>query len=111
MTMTLGIVLAGLFALLGIAKLVPVPAMRTAADHLGYTTRQYRGIGTLEIAAAVGTVIGLQVHWIGIAAAAGLVLLMLGAAREHLRHRDGPAHLAVPLVVVALAVAYLAVLT
>lgn len=52
MTTALGIVLAVLFAVLGIAKLASVPAMRAAATHLGYTTDQYRVIGALEIAGA-----------------------------------------------------------
>jgi hypothetical protein len=60
MTTTLGVVLAAVFTLLGIAKLVPVPATREAADLLGYTTEQYRVIGTLEIAGALGVAIGLK---------------------------------------------------
>jgi hypothetical protein len=110
MTQTLGVVLAALFALLAAAKFVPVAAMRTAATHLGYTTGQYRLIGMAELAAAIGVVIGLKVAGIGIAAAVGLVLLMLGAARAHLVHRDSPAHVAVPVVVGAVATAYLLVL-
>jgi hypothetical protein len=34
--------------------------MRAAADHLGYTTEQYRVIGTLEIAGALGVASGLK---------------------------------------------------
>ena len=74
MTTALGIVLAVLFALLGTAKLASVPAMRAAAAHLGYTTDQYRAIGALEMAGALGTVIGMKLAGIGIAAAVGLVL-------------------------------------
>lgn len=107
MTTTLCIVLAALFSLFGIAKLVPVPAMREAAGHLGYTTDQYRIIGTLELAGALGAVIGLKVAGIGMAAAAGLALLMLGAARAHITHRDGPARILVPVAVAAIAAAYL----
>lgn len=110
MTLTLGIVLAALFALTGIAKLVAVPAMRSAAAHLGFTTAQYRGLGAVEVAAATGIAIGSTVHWIGMAAAVGLVLLMLGAMREHVRHGDGTAHIAVPVIVGVLAVAYVVLL-
>lgn len=107
MTISLGIVLIAIFAALGIAKLVPVMAMRNAAAHLGYSTGQYRAIGALELAAALGAAVGLAAHWIGIAAAIGLILLMLGAARAHIANRDGVAQIAVPLVVGALAAAFL----
>jgi len=107
---SLGGVLATVFTTLGIAKLVPVPAMRTAAAHLGYTTGQYRAIGAVEFAGAIGVSIGLAVHPIGVAAAIGLVLLMLGAARAHIANRDGVQRIAVPLIVGALAAAFLAAL-
>ena len=108
MTMSLGIVLVTLFTALGIAKVVPLPAMRTAAAHLGYSTAQYRAIGAVELAGAIGVSIGLAVHPIGAAASIGLVLLMLGAARAHIANGDGAGHVAVPLIVAALAAALLA---
>jgi hypothetical protein len=104
--LTLGIVLAVLFALLGTAKLVAAPPMRAAAEHLGYSVSQYRGIGVLELAAAAGAIIGPWIPWIGIAVAIGVVLLMLGALLEHARRRDGAASLVVPVVVAAVAVGY-----
>ena len=107
MTTALGILLAVLFAVLGIAKLAAAPAMRAAAAHLGYPTDQYRAIGALEIAGAIGTVIGLKVAGIGIAAAVGLVLLMLGAAGAHAKNHDAAARIIVPTAVAALAAAYL----
>jgi DoxX-like family len=110
MTTALGIVLALVFALLGIAKLASVPAMRAAAAHLGYTTDQYRAIGALEIAGALGTVIGLKVAGIGIAAAVGLVLLMLGAAWAQVKNHDAAAHVVVPIATAAIAAAYLVTL-
>jgi hypothetical protein len=107
MTVSLAIVLATIFAVLGIAKLVPAPAMRAAAAHLGYSTAQYRAIGLAELAGAIGALIGLAMRGIGVAAATGLVLLMLGAAREHFAHRDGVGRVAVPLIVAAMATAFL----
>jgi hypothetical protein len=107
MSTTLGIVLAALFALFGTAKLAAVPAMRAAAAHLGYTTEQYRAIGLLEIAGALGTIVGLRVPAIGVAAAAGLVLLMLGAAGAHIRNHDSANRVLVPIVVAVIAAAYL----
>jgi hypothetical protein len=107
MTTALGIVLAVVFALLGIAKLASVPAMRGAAAHLGYTTDQYRAIGALETAGALGIVIGLKMAGIGVAAAMGLVLLMLGAAWAHVKNHDAAARVVVPIALAAIAAAYL----
>ena len=107
MTTTLGIALAVVFAVFGIAKLAALPAMRTAAAHLGYTTDQYRLIGALEVAGALGLVIGLKLTAIGIAAAIGLVLLMLGAAQAHVKNHDAPTRVIVPIVVAVIAAAYL----
>ena len=106
MTVALGAGLAALFALLGVAKLIPIPAMRAAAEHLGYTTAQYRAIGALELAAAIGAIVGLAVHWIGFAAGAGVVVLMAGAAREHIKHRDPAIRLVAPIAVGAIAIAF-----
>jgi hypothetical protein len=107
MTTALGIVLAVVFALLGIAKLASVPAMRGAAAHLGYTTDQYRAIGALETAGALGIVIGLKMAGIGVAAAMGLVLLMLGAAWAYMKNHDAVARVVVPIALAAIAAAYL----
>jgi DoxX-like family len=107
MTTALATLLAVVFALLGIAKVASVPAMRAAAAHLGYTTDQYRAIGALETAGALGTVIGLKVAGIGVAAAVGLVLLMLGAAWAYVKNHDGAARVVVPITMAAIAAAYL----
>jgi hypothetical protein len=106
-TTTLAIVLVAAFTLLGIAKLAALPAMRAAATHLGYTTEQYRLIGALELAGAAGIVVGSALPGIGIAAAAGLILLMLGATRAHIKNHDTPAHVVVPIAVAVIAAAYL----
>ena len=110
MTTVLGMVLAILFALLGIAKLASAPAMRAAAAHLGYTTDQYRAIGALETTGALGIVIGSKVAGIGVAAAGGLVLLMLGAAWAHVKNHDAAARVVVPIAIAAFAAAYLVTL-
>jgi DoxX-like family len=107
MTITLASVLAAVFALLGVAKLAALPAMRAAAAHLGYTTTQYRVIGAFELAGAIGIVIGWQVAGIGIAAAIGLVLLMLGAAVAHAENHDAAARVVAPIALAAIAAAYL----
>jgi DoxX-like family len=106
-TITLAILLAAVFALLGVAKLASLPAMRVAAADLGYTTGQYRLIGALELAGAAGLIIGLKAAGIGVAAAVGLVLLMLGAALAHVKNHDAATRLIVPIAVAGIAVAYL----
>jgi len=107
MTTTLAVLLAVLFGLLGIAKLAAAPPMRAAAEHLGYTTDQYRVIGALEAAGALGLIVGFRLAGIGVAAAIGLVLLMLGAAGAHVRNRDAANRVLVPIVLAAMAAAYL----
>jgi len=101
MTTVLAVVLAVVFGVTGVAKIVAAPVMRTAARHLGFTVGQYRIIGVLELAGALGLVVGLAVPGLGVAAAVGLGLLLIGAAAAHVRKHDAAARVAVPLVLVA----------
>ncbi|MFD0370170.1 DoxX family protein [Streptomyces sp. NPDC059071] len=103
---TLAVVLTLVFLPLGAAKIAAVPFMRQAAAHLGMSPSLYRVVGALEVAGAVGLVLGLASAPIGVAAGIGLALLMTAAAVVHLRHGDPPAR-ALPAAVLALtAVAY-----
>ena len=103
---TLAVALALVFLPLGLAKIAAAPFMRQAAALLGMTSGLYRIVGTLEAAGAVGLLLGLTSSPLGVAAAAGLGLLMAAAAVVHLRHGDPPAR-ALPATVLALAaVAY-----
>jgi hypothetical protein len=98
-------ILAGLlvvaFAALGSAKLAAVPAMRTKAEHVGYSVAAYRRIGLLEVIAAVGLLVGAFVPVIGVLAAAGLLMLLGGAFVVHLRNGYGVREV-VPAVVLGL---------
>ena len=107
MTPILAGVLIVLFAALGLAKLAAAPPMRAAATHLGFTTAHYRGIGALELAGATGIALGALVPALGVAAAIGLILLMLGAVGAHVRNGDAVGQVVVPLAVAGLAVAFL----
>ncbi|MGW0582952.1 DoxX family protein [Streptomyces sp. NPDC002920] len=78
------------------------------ADHLKVSHALYRLIGVLEVLGAVGVVIGLWVPWLGIAAAAGLTLTMVGAVGAHARAKDPGKAMAPALVFALLAVAELA---
>lgn len=65
--------------------------MREDAQRFGFAYPLYRLIGALEIAAAGGLAVGVFVEslrWSGIAAAAGLVAMMIGASIVHVRAGD-----------------------
>lgn len=100
-----GVLILG-FGLLGAAKLAAVPAMRSRAQHVGFSVEAYRRIGVLEILAVVGLVVGAAIPIIGALAATGLILLLGGAVIVHLRNGDGLRELAPSLVLGAVAVAF-----
>ena len=64
-------------------------------------------LAALEIAGAAGILLGLRVEWLGVAAAAGLVLYFAGAVFGHLRVRDTKG-VGQPVVPLLLSVAVLA---
>ncbi|MGY4773486.1 DoxX family protein, partial [Kribbella sp. CWNU-51] len=67
----------------------------------------YQRIGVLEVAGAAGVLLGLAIPPLGVLAAAGLLLLMVGALGAHLRQHAGVAEMAPALVVTVLLLAYL----
>jgi hypothetical protein len=91
------------------AKLAGHPKMRHAANHFGIAWRRYRLIGVAELAAATGVLIGLFWHPAGLLAAAGMILLLLGALVTHRRARDSIREALPALVALAITTAYLAV--
>ena len=106
-TMTiLAALLVVAFAMLGSAKLAALPAMRSRAEHVGFSVDAYRRIGALEILGVAGVLVGAAVPAIGAAAGVGLVLLLAGAILTHLRNGDGPKEIAPALVLGAVAVGY-----
>lgn len=102
----LAVALAVFFAGLGTAKVLAVGPMRHAAAHFGLSTASYRRIGALEIAGAVGLLLGFVRPVIGVLAAVGLLLLLAGALVSHLRAGDR-FQKAVPSIVTGLLVAIL----
>ncbi|MFL6075633.1 MAG: DoxX family protein [Mycobacteriales bacterium] len=88
----LAAILSILLALTFLAGSPPKIARRDSVyarvRHLGFSQTLYQVVGVLELAAAIGLVIGLWVRWLGALAAAGLVLLMIGALVYHVRARD-----------------------
>ena len=104
--MNLTTILAGLlvvaFATLGSAKLAAVPAMRTKAEHVGFSVSAYRRIGALEVLGVLGLLVGAFVPVIGALAAVGLLILLGGALLAHLKNGDGVREIA-PAVVLGVA--------
>ncbi|HZV09668.1 MAG TPA: DoxX family protein [Novosphingobium sp.] len=64
-------------------------------------------MGVVELAAA-GILIGLWWHPLGLAAAAGMTLLLIEAVITHRRAADGGKEMAPALLALALTIAYLA---
>lgn len=84
------LLLAIAFLATGWPKVTAGKMARKQARHLGITVNTYRGIGFAEIAAAVGLIIGLWWRPLGIVAAAGLVVIAVGATIVHRRVGDPP---------------------
>lgn len=108
MMLALAIMLSPILGVLGLAKILGRAGMPERAAHVGFSTAAYRRIGVLEILGAVGLVVGLAVAPVGLAAAIGLVLLLLGAIGAHLRNGDHARQVAPAAVLALFASAYLA---
>jgi uncharacterized membrane protein YphA (DoxX/SURF4 family) len=98
--------LAAIFVAFGTAKLLALPSMQTRAAHVGFTVDAYRGIGALEVAGAIGLLVGAAVPLLRALAALGLLLLLMGAVATHLRVKDGIRE-AVPALVLGVLLAIL----
>ncbi|HVX45479.1 MAG TPA: DoxX family protein [Mycobacteriales bacterium] len=86
----LPIVLAVLFIAVGSLKVGKQQRMRASARHLGYSVGEFQAIGGAEIAGGAGLLAGHFWSPIGIAAAVGLVALLVGAVLSIRRAGDGP---------------------
>lgn len=100
-SVVLSILLAVAFLGSGGAKLAGLQQMRDNAAHLDFPYPAWRGIGALEVAGAAGLLVGFAWAPLGIAAAIGLAVLMIGAAAIHVRHKD-PVVQVLPSLVLAL---------
>lgn len=93
-TIILGAILALAFLAAGGAKLAGAQQMvDTLEGHLNLSSGMRMAIGALEVAAAIAIVLALVTSsfvGLGVAAAVGLVLLMIGAVIFHLRVGDPP---------------------
>ncbi len=108
----LAIVVTSLLALLflytGLPKLFGGAQSLGFRDHLNIPPAHWRLIGVLELSGAAGLLLGFGLPAIGIAAAAGLAVLMAGAIATHRRAADPPREAGPATVVFALAVISLA---
>ena len=77
----------------GGGKLLQATSSLAIRDSLHLSGRTWRTIGVLEILAVIGLIIGVWVPAAGTAAAAGVILLMVGAVtargRAHQRQLSG----------------------
>ncbi len=109
-TVVLTVLLIAQALFLGGAKVLRLAPMQERAAHVGFTADAYARIGVLELLAAAGLGIGLVVPLVGILAASGLLVLLVGACVAHVRAGDSPAELVPAGIVAVLTVAYLVTL-
>jgi hypothetical protein len=105
----LSLLLAAACLVPGMAKVLGQPRMRKPAAHFGIPWRGYQLIGVAELAAAGGVLAGLWWHALGLAAASGMALLLIGALASHRRAGDTIKETTPALIAFAIAAAYLAV--
>jgi len=88
----------------GALKLVGAKQSLQMRDQLHVGAQLWRVVGALEVAGALGLAAGLVVPVLGLAAAVGLALLMVGGIAAHARAQDirnaGPAALLLVLAIV-----------
>ncbi|WP_212818663.1 DoxX family protein [Polymorphospora rubra] len=109
MANTLAIILAVSFLFTGLPMVTGRPSSIEHGRHLGFSARNYRLLGALQILGAAALGLGLVWKPIGIAAAIGFSLMMAGAVVTHLRAGD-PAPRVLPAAVFGLASIAVAVL-
>lgn len=106
MFIALSLLLVAVCVLPAAAKLLGHPKMRQSADRFDIPWHRYRLIGVAELVAAAGVLTGLAWRPAGLAAAAGMTLLLLGALGTHRRAHDRVADALPALVALAVAIAY-----
>ena len=109
MLTSLSLILAAACMLPAAAKLTGHPRMRASAAHFGIAWQRYRLIGVAELAAAAGVLVGLVWPPVGLLAAVGLAVLLVGAILTHVRSGDSGRELGPALLILAIDALYLVV--
>lgn len=111
-TLVISVFMAVSLTFSAVGKLTKNPAVIPIMEQVGVPADKIPVLAYLEIAGAIGLVVGLFWWPIGVAAAVGVTLYFLGAVIAHLRVKDtkgvGPAAF---LTVVAIAALVLRLLT
>jgi DoxX-like protein len=81
----LTVVLAALLAMTGGGKLAGATSSHRIRDSLAVPSNRWRAIGAFEILIVIGLVVGLWVQTVGLLAALGVVVLMIGAIATRVR--------------------------
>jgi hypothetical protein len=100
----LPVIVGVLFVITGGVKVIGLRQSLEIRDHFNMSPTPWRVVGTLETAGGIGVLVGTQVAVLGLLAAIGLSVLMLGAIGSRLRVRDPAFVIAGDVVVLALAV-------
>jgi DoxX-like family len=79
----LSLLLAAACAVPALGKLTAQPKMLASASHFDIPWSSYRLIGVAELAAVAGVLAGLYWLPIGVAAATGTAILLVGALTVH----------------------------
>jgi hypothetical protein len=77
-----------LFVVTGGVKVIGLRQSLDIRDHFGMSPSLWRTVGVLETSGAVGTLVGIWVTPLGVAATIGLACLMVGAVASRLRVHD-----------------------
>jgi len=90
LAMILAVILAGGFGYFGAGKLMKQPMMVDAQKHFGMSDGLWQAVGGLEVAGAIGVLVGLltSLAIIGVLAGIGLVAMTIGAVYYHQRAGD-----------------------
>jgi len=90
LTMVLTVLTALVFVAAAWMKFAEGEQAMETRDRLAIQPAPYALIGGVEVAGAVGALIGLAFRPLGIVALTGLVLLALGACAAHVKLHDPP---------------------
>lgn len=86
----LAVIVAVAFFMFGIGKILNVPMMANAREHLGIEQSLFRIVGSLEVLGAIGVLAGLHddLPVIGVLAGIGLIGMTIGATFYHQKAGD-----------------------